>query len=157
MSTYRIVAGVDGSDDGNRALEWAAREARRRGGSVQAVTAWTWDGIEGAVVARTHPGEESARAEKALARSVDAVRTLYPDVTIATEAIEGAPAKVLTRAARDADMLVLGSHGHSRLYHAVLGSVAHECIRAAICPVLIVPVPHAERVPKHAAVQKVEA
>jgi nucleotide-binding universal stress UspA family protein len=154
MNTYRIVVGVDGSDDGNRALEWACREAERRGGTVQAVTAWTWDGIEGAVVARTNPSDERARAEQALTSAVGGVRTLYPDVIIASEAIEGAPARVLTHAAQDADMLVLGSHGHSRLYHAILGSVAHECIRAATCPVLIVPVPHAERVPKPAEVRQ---
>jgi nucleotide-binding universal stress UspA family protein len=157
MSTYRIVVGVDGSDDDNRTLERAAREAQRGGGTVQAVTAWTWDGIEGAMVAATTLREERARAEQALARSVNTVRTLSPDVTIASEAIEGAPAQVLTHAAQDADMLVLGSHGHGRLYHAILGSVAHKCIRAAACPVLIVAVPHAERMPKPAAVQQAQA
>jgi nucleotide-binding universal stress UspA family protein len=153
MSTYRIVVGVDGSKDGDRALEWAAREAERRGGTVQAVAAWSWDGIEGAVVAKTHPSEERAQTEQNLARSVTAAQELYPNVAIASEAVEGGPAQVLTRAAQDADMLVLGSHGHGRLYHAVMGSVAHECIRYATCPVLIVPVPHAERVQKPAEVQ----
>lgn len=73
------------------------------------------------------------------------------------EAIEGAPARVLTRAGRDADLLVLGSHGHGRLHHAVLGSVAHECIRLAQRPVLIVPVPQPERVPKPARVKVAQA
>jgi len=50
--------------------------------------------------------------------------------------------EVLTTAAADADLLVLGSHGHGRLFHAVLGSVAEQCIRAAVCPVVVVPVPH---------------
>jgi nucleotide-binding universal stress UspA family protein len=153
MSTYRIVVGVDGSHAGNRALEWACHEAERRGGAVQAVIAWSWDGIDGAVVAKTHPAEERTRAERVLTEAVNAVRTLYPNVTIASEAIEGAPVRVLTRAAGPADLLVLGSHGHGRVFHAVLGSVADECIRAAVCPVVIVPVPHAERVPKAAAVQ----
>jgi nucleotide-binding universal stress UspA family protein len=84
---------------------------------------------------------------------VNAVRTLYPNVTIASEPTEGAPVRVLTRAAEQADLLVLGSHGHGRVFHAVVGSVADECIRAAACPVLIVPVPHAERVGASAAVQ----
>jgi nucleotide-binding universal stress UspA family protein len=101
------------------------------------------------------PSDERARAEQALNSAVAGIHTLYPDVTIASEVIEGAPARILTHAAQDAEMLVLGSHGHSRLYHAILGSVAHECIRTATCPVLIVPVPHAERVPKPAEVQQV--
>ena len=44
-------------------------------------------------------------------------------------------------AARSADLLVLGSHGHSRLQHTVLGSVSEECIRKATCPVVVIPVP----------------
>lgn len=140
MNTYRIVVGVDGSDGGDRALRWAAQEAAKRGGTVQAVIAWTWDGIEGAVVAKTHPGEEQARAEQALSRSVIAATTAFPTVITAGEAIEGAPAKVLTGAAAGADLLVLGSHGHGRLFHVVLGSVAEECIRVATCPVVVVPV-----------------
>src|SRR5436190_531591 len=87
MHTYRIVAGLDGSDGGLRALSWAVAEAARRGGTVQAVTAWQW----------TEP--------------------------------------------------VLGSHGHGRLFHAVLGSVVEQCIRAGVCPVVVVPVPHAVNPP----------
>ena len=37
---YLIVVGVDGSDGGRRALDWATREAATRGGTVQAVIAW---------------------------------------------------------------------------------------------------------------------
>ena len=39
------------------------------------------------------------------------------------------------------DLLVLGSHGHSRVRHTVLGSVSEECIRKAACPVVVIPVP----------------
>jgi nucleotide-binding universal stress UspA family protein len=153
MSSYRIVVGVDGSEDGDRALDWAAREAERRDATVQAVIAWTWDGIKGAVT--TNAPDERTRAEEALARSVGAVRIAHPGVAIAAEAVEGGPARVLTRAARDADLLVLGSHGHSRLYHAVLGSVAHECLRLATSPVLVVPVPRPDRTRRRAAVEAV--
>jgi hypothetical protein len=40
-------------------------------------------------------------------------------------------------------LLVLGSHGHSRVRH-VLGSVSEECIRKAACPVVVLPVPVAD-------------
>lgn len=42
---------------------------------------------------------------------------------------------------RAADLLVLGSHGHSRVRHTVLGSVSEDCIRKASCPVVVIPVP----------------
>jgi nucleotide-binding universal stress UspA family protein len=153
MSTYRIVVGVDGSEDGDRALRWAVREAERRGGTVQAVTAWVWDGIDRAMITKTHPSEEYATAEQTLAASVAAVVEAHPGVAVASEVIEGQPYKVLVAAAEDADLLVVGSHGHGRLHHAVVGSVAEECIRAAVCPVVVVPVPHAERAAKPAEIE----
>ncbi|HEX6497478.1 MAG TPA: universal stress protein [Micromonosporaceae bacterium] len=140
-STYRIVVGVDGSEGGDRALRWAMHEAERNNGTVQAVTAWSWDGIERSVVVAPTPAEERQHAEQVLSEAVTAALTTYPAVTVAGEAVEGRSATVLAAAARGADLLVLGSHGHSRLRHAVLGSVAEECIRLATCPVVIVPVP----------------
>ncbi|HLU32545.1 MAG TPA: universal stress protein [Natronosporangium sp.] len=130
-----IVVGVDGSDGGRRALQWAAQEAASRGGTVQAVTAWRWDvpggGLEGA-------GEEDPRqrASDILEREVASVGK----VPVACEVREGRPADVLVAAARDADLLVLGSRGHSRVWQAVLGSVTEECVRRATCPVVVIPV-----------------
>ncbi len=153
MSTYRIVVGVDGSEDGDRALRWAVGEADRRGGTVQAIIAWSSDGTGRAVVTKTHPSEERAAAEEKLRRAVEPVSAAHPDVAIASEAVEGRPADALVQAAKDADVLVVGSHGHGRLHHAVVGSVAEECIRAAVCPVVVIPVPHALRTAKQAEVQ----
>jgi nucleotide-binding universal stress UspA family protein len=153
MKTYRIVVGVDGSADGDRALRWAVGDAGRRGGTVQAVIAWTWDGIDRALVTKTHPSDERRAAEEKLARSMAEAIKDFPGVMIAGEVVEGRPFQVLVEAAKDADLLVVGSHGHGRLHHAVVGSVAEECIRSAACPVVVVPVPHAQRVPKPAQVQ----
>ncbi len=38
-----------------------------------------------------------------------------------------------------ADAIVIGSHGHSALYRALLGSVSEGILRGARCPVLVVP------------------
>jgi len=139
MQTYRIVVGFDGSDGGHRALSWAVAEAAKRGGTVQAVTAWQWTEPElGADVRAEH----DRMARIALDGALTTARAAYPEVAVAGEAVLGAPADVLTRAAADADLLVLGSHGHGRLFHAVLGSVADRCVRAGVCPVVVIPVPH---------------
>jgi nucleotide-binding universal stress UspA family protein len=153
MNTYRIVVGVDGSEGGERALRWAAREAHHRGGTVEAIIAWTWDGIDAGLGTPTNPSDAKALAEKALTRTVTAVNTVYPTVAIAAETVQARPAAALTRAARDADLLVLGSHGHGRLYHAVIGSVTEACIRVAGCPVVVVPVPHPEGATRPAEVE----
>ena len=138
MQTYRIVVGVDGSQASLRALSWAVAEADRRGATVQAVTAWQCTQPDlGADLRAEH--EKLARLS--LDDAITVARRGRPDVTVAAEAVAGPAADVLTRAAANADLLVLGSHGHGRLFHAVLGSVAEQCIRAAVCPVVVVPVP----------------
>ncbi len=132
-ATYRIVVGVDGSDGGHRALRWAAHEAATRGGTVQAVTAWRWDDETD-----LPPDDLRRRAEDVQAQEIAAVA---PGLPISGQVVEGRPADALTAAARGADLLVLGSHGHSRVWQTVLGSVTQECIRKASCPVVVIPVP----------------
>ena len=58
--------------------------------------------------------------------------------------IEGPPARVILEQARriDAELIVLGSHGHSAIGEAVLGSVAHKVTMKATVPVLLVPIGH---------------
>jgi nucleotide-binding universal stress UspA family protein len=138
MQNYRIVVGFDGSDGAIRALGWAVAEAARRGGTVQAITAWQWTGPDLGVDLRV---EHEKAARQALEEAITAARAPYPHVAVSGEAAPGAAADLLTRAAAGADLLVLGSHGHSRLFHAVVGSVAEACIRRAACPVVVVPVP----------------
>lgn len=54
---------------------------------------------------------------------------------------EGRPARELARAARskEADLVVMGTHGRAGMGRLVLGSVAEETIRTAPCPVLTLP------------------
>lgn len=143
-SNYRIVVGVDGSEGGRRALRWAVREAASRGGTVQAISAWRWDTYDLPPHASTSPAEERARAEDILNSEIESI-TERRGVSIASEAVEGRAAEVLSEAAKDADLLVVGSHGHSRMLHTVLGSVSEECVRRATCPVVVLPVGVPER------------
>ncbi|MCA2219301.1 universal stress protein [Jidongwangia harbinensis] len=93
-------------------------------------------------VAATRPDQEAERATKLLTREIQALAerrgSAFP---VAAEVIEGRPADVLAAAGAAADLLVLGSHGHSRVRHTVLGSVSEDCIRKATCPVVVIPVP----------------
>jgi nucleotide-binding universal stress UspA family protein len=137
-STYHLVVGVDGSPGGRRALRWALREAARRSGTVQAVCAWR-PGNDGGTDSAEHATELLHRVV------VEALVEFEPEPTVAFEAVEGRAPRVLTQASREADLLVLGSHGNGRAYHAALGSVSEESVRYAFCPVVVVPVPHPER------------
>lgn len=143
MSTgHLIVVGVDGSEGGRRALDWAVTEAAARGGAVRAVIAWSWNGMDYGPIAAVNPVEESALATQVVTAEIEALAERRGShLPVTGEAIEGSPADVLTDAARTADLLVLGSHGHSRVRHTVLGSVSEACIRKATCPVVVIPAP----------------
>lgn len=153
-SNYRIIVGVDGSEGGRRALAWAVHEAATRGGTVQAVTAWRWDRSDLPPYAATHPDQEREHAQQIADDELEALPDFERDgVSIATEVVEGRPAEVLADAAVDADLLVLGSHGHSRVRHTVLGSVSEECVRRAPCPVVVLPIPQPAHRPAEPAVR----
>jgi len=52
----------------------------------------------------------------------------------------GTPFVEIVRYAREqnVDLIVMGTHGHSGLTHALIGSVAEKVVRKASCPVLTV-------------------
>jgi universal stress protein A len=54
--------------------------------------------------------------------------------------LEGVAWDVIVKVARDggADLIVIGTHGHTGLRHALVGSVAERVVRHASCPVLVV-------------------
>ena len=138
---YRLVVGVDGSEGGERALRWAVHEAARRGGTVQAVTAFTYDGVDASNL--TYRRRQHELTEQMLGKQVVTALADNPRVAVTTRVVFGESTEVLLDSAQNADLLVLGSHGHSRLHHAVLGSVAEACVRGGSCPVVVVPVPAA--------------
>ena len=51
---------------------------------------------------------------------------------------EGDPADVILEVAGENDLVVVGSHGRTRLSHSVIGSVAYSVLKRANCPVLAV-------------------
>ena len=51
------------------------------------------------------------------------------------------PSRALVELAGDADLLVVGARGQSRLRAALLGSVSTHCTHHAPCPVVVVPLP----------------
>lgn len=64
-------------------------------------------------------------------------------VTVSSLCIQGPTIeKILEEAAaRKADLIIVGSHGHGALHHLLVGSVSEGVLRKASCPVLVVPSP----------------
>lgn len=146
----RVVVGVDGSEHAAAALRWAAEEARLRGAPLVVVHAWSYmppvPVAEPGMVPMPAIGmPESLDAQRDVAGTAleSAVDDLLPEgLQVEQLLVEGAPADVLCETVDEDDLLVVGTRGHGDIASAFLGSVSHDVVRHAACPVVIV---HARR------------
>jgi nucleotide-binding universal stress UspA family protein len=137
-----IVVGIDGSESARLAAQWAAREARLQHAEVRLVSAWEIP-TYGFSVAAVGISDEMMKAlqnaaEDNLANATDEVRAIAKEIDVSTDVVEGQAAGVLLEAARDADLLVVGSRGLGGFRELLLGSVSQQCANHAGCPVVIV-------------------
>jgi nucleotide-binding universal stress UspA family protein len=134
---------------------WAIDEAIRRYGKVRAVTAWSWDGVE-ALAAPGTPAEALGRARQMLDAAVEEATSSMenpPEVERLCE--RGVPSEALCTSAADAELLVLGSHGHGAVHDKLVGSTSERAIHHAPCPVVVIPDPrHVERNLEQARVRR---
>ena len=81
---------------------------------------------------------ESESAEQMAARRK---RVEDAGVTADSLMVRGSPSHKITETARDkqADLIVMGTHGRTGLRHMLIGSVAERVVRLAPCPVMVVP------------------
>ncbi|MGN6300384.1 MAG: universal stress protein [Angustibacter sp.] len=127
-----VVVGYDESDASRAAVHWAAAEAAAAGSDLAVVVAW--ESEAGSVGGRSGGewAQQAADDAVALARG-----TAGDAVEVSTVVDFGPPAAVLLQAARDADLLVLGTRGHVGAVGVLLGSVSRECLRAGEVPVVL--------------------
>src|SRR5450631_1939414 len=136
-STSLVVVGVDASHQSLVALVWAAEYARTTGARLRAVAGWQYPTTYG-IAPDWSKMDFEAWATRQLETSVTATLGDSPDIPVETSVIEGQPAPVLLDAARDADLLVVGSHGHGRFSGMLMGSVSTHCVEHSSCPVVVV-------------------
>jgi len=139
----RILHATDFSRASTTALTWAvdmakANRARLTVVHVMAPPSLALPG-EGYVSPALYESLESsarAQANKRLAKVV--ARAKIAGVRANVLLLEGVPHERIARAARRADLLVIGTHGRSGLAKLFLGSVASRLVTLAPCPVLTV-------------------
>ena len=105
--------GLDGSPASKEALRWAAGQAKMVGAELQAVTAWQQP-VSYGYLPDYSDADFEADASKQLEQTLAEVLGADPAVAVTASVMDGHPAPVPIEAARGAELLVVGSHGHGR-------------------------------------------
>ncbi len=128
----RVVVGVDGSETGQQALDWAVAEADRVGAVLEIHTAYK-------------PGYEFATPtgiQRSMERTIEAatarVSELAPGVSTTAHTHEQSAASALIESSQGARLLVVGTRGLGGFKGLLLGSVIQQCAVHAACPVTLV-------------------
>ncbi len=133
-----VTVGLDGSPESRAAAEWAAREARLLGLPVKLVHVWE-PVSEPVALAQLLGAEEHRRwSEKMSHEALEGLRLRHPGVEVTTEELSGDPADMLTEAAEDAELLVLGSRALGGVGGFLVGSVGLAVVARAETPVVLV-------------------
>ncbi|MGW6442649.1 universal stress protein [Lentzea sp. NPDC055074] len=136
-----VVVGVDGSPTSEAALAFAFEEASSRATSLTAVMTITDFAADSAYTLSRlgidwGPVEEDVR--RLLAERLAGWQEKYPDVVVDRIAVRDRPVRALTRYGAEAQLLVVGSHGHGGFAGMLLGSTSQALVHHAPCPLAIV-------------------
>ena len=131
-ATHRLVVGIDGSEGGTRALDWAAGQAALTGSVLDIHT------VHGSQYQYMTHGDVAASMADLTDLAVTRARKVAPGVATTTTGHEGQVVRALAEASKDADLLVVGSRGLGGFAGLVLGSVGRGCALHAHCPVVVV-------------------
>lgn len=139
-----IVAGVDGSDESQRAAEHAAAIARHWKARLLLVTVVRtpegWWGIGGAPPSPEALSAALVEGQQRILRDIEDALDLE-GVDYETVEELGDPVSRLIGVAEenDAQLLVVGRRGAGLAERMILGSVADRLCHLATCPVLVIP------------------
>jgi nucleotide-binding universal stress UspA family protein len=141
-----IVVGVDGSEGGAAALEFAAGEAVFRGARLRIVSAWqppvvAYGGGYGPPLDSATWDALGVRAQEAADAAFAEAKKLQPSLEGEAVAVQGQAADVLLEQSADAAMIVVGRRGLGGFRSLLLGSVSQQVVHHATSPVVVVNLP----------------
>jgi nucleotide-binding universal stress UspA family protein len=139
-----IVVGIDGSHNASRALEWAMTEAATRQTpltviTVNSVPASYWTGKPVPFAGDDEKVAEFRKAAEAKVEEIGASLGARRPESVTVTALTGFPAQTLIDASKESDLIVVGSRGGGGFASLMLGSVSHQVVHHAHCPVVVVP------------------
>jgi nucleotide-binding universal stress UspA family protein len=135
----RILCANDGSERAFHALALATKLAKENHSELHMVSVEEIDYMpEFMEEVREEIGTAARRFHKVINKARE--MTEKARVTLHTHVLAGHPVRDIVELAAElkADLLVIGSAGHSELYERMLGSRADRIVHLAGCPVLVV-------------------
>jgi len=135
-SPLRYLVGVDGSAPSGAALDWAARHARRDGGTLELVHVVD---PEAGMMGIDLLDEAERAGEQVIAEASAHVRQAFPEVSVTSELLSGVPAWTLAARASDDDVVVVGTGKTGYVTGRMLGSRSVQFALAAKGSVAVVP------------------
>lgn len=139
----RIVVGIDGSPESERALEHAADIAARADAPLHVVAVSDANSVGPQTY--SDPPEKGRHDREAMGHAQDWLReakailgVTRPSLSVEYEVLSGPPGHALADLGVGAGLIVVGSRGRGGFAGLVLGSVSHTVIHEARCPVMVV-------------------
>jgi nucleotide-binding universal stress UspA family protein len=144
-STGPVIVGVDDDDSSQAAIEFGAREATARGLSLLLIHVWRMPDPEsnGAGAYLATPKGVLNMHRQVLREAGQRATTLGSELSVTETLVHDNPVSALLSAARNASLLVLGTHHRGLIEGAFLGSVAQDIIPQTPIPVCVAPTPSA--------------
>lgn len=134
----KVIWATDGSENADRALELAKSELSGNGGSLLALHSTQYAVAKGSAPVAVDDDETTAKIKQQVADLQQAgVKAEFR----AVESGAHSPAHTIARVAEEesADLIVVGTRGHTPFAGVLLGSVAQRLASISPCPVLVVP------------------
>ena len=137
-----ILVPIDFSPHADAVLAWAAHLAEEHGSRVVLLHVYhlpvEFQQLEGAYLPPDFWTTVKSEAQQTLTRYAEGLRAQQVEVEAVVR--EGYPASVIVEEAeeRGADLIVIGTRGHTGLKHLLLGSIAERVVQKAPCAVLTV-------------------
>ena len=156
-STEPVIVGVDGSPASRVAVDWAARDAARRGAPLKLVHVLTPPAVMAFPEVPMPPGylrwqeDEGAKLISSALKTVEEA-TEGSQIEVSSEMVTGPSVPVLTDLSTGAQMIVVGSRGRGALARGLLGSISTGLVHHAKCPVAVIRdedplIPHPSQAP----------
>ena len=156
-STEPVIVGVDGSPASRVAVDWAARDAARRGAPLKLVHVLTPPAVMAFPEVPMPPGylqwqeEEGSKLLNVALKTVEEA-TEGSSIEVTSEMVTGPSVPVLADLSAGAQMIVVGSRGRGALARGLLGSISTGLAHHAKCPVAVIHdadplIPHPSQAP----------